>query len=99
MTSTEMASEFAGVPAGVGSVKSSHAKINLFLPACHHVESVHFTTAQDRRQLHPALAVVHTPSRGYFVLRDTGMQVGIEEEGVSAVWMEIIGCKSNGERA
>ena len=61
----------------------------------HHVESVHFTTS-SRQLLHYALAVVQTPSREYFVLRDTGMQVGTEEEGVSALWMEVLGCNSQG---
>jgi len=99
MTSTEMASDFAGAPIGVvGSVKRAPAKLNMFLPAPHHVESVHFTTAKDH-PLHPALAIIHTPAREYFVLRDNGMQVGCEEDGVADVWMNIIGCANNGERA
>jgi hypothetical protein len=35
---------------------------------------------------------VQTPSREYFILKENGMQVGCEEEGVAEVWMEIIGC-------
>jgi len=42
--------------------------------------------------LHPALAVVQTPSREYFILRENGMQIGCEEEGIAEIWMEIIGC-------
>lgn len=62
----------------------------------HHVESVHLT-ARGRRPLHPALAVVQTPSREYYVLRDNGLEVGCEEEGVASVWMRILGCDARGE--
>lgn len=55
----------------------------------HHVESVHLTTT-DGRLLHPALAVVQTPAREYYILRDNGMEVGSEEDGVARVWMRII---------
>ena len=61
----------------------------------HHVESVHFATSSGR-SLHPALAVVQTPAREYYILRDNGMQVGCEEEGVAEVWREVIGCKADG---
>ncbi|KAJ4482205.1 hypothetical protein J3R30DRAFT_3457761 [Lentinula aciculospora] len=98
-TSTEMASDFAGAPTGlVNTGKKSQVKLNLYLPAHHHVESVHFTTAQGR-SLHPALAVIQTPARAYYVLRDNGMQVGCEEDGVADVWMKILGCEPNGVRA
>jgi len=60
------------------------------------VESVHFTTAKGD-PLHPALAVVQTPRREYFVLRDNGMQVGCEEEGVAEVWMDLVGCDRFGQ--
>ncbi|KAJ3880015.1 hypothetical protein F5051DRAFT_324835 [Lentinula edodes] len=96
-TSTEMAHDFAGVPTELGDEKKPEVKLNLFLPAHHHVESVHFTTAQGR-PLHPALAVVQTSAREYYVLRDNGMQVGCEEDGVARVWMAILGCAINGER-
>ncbi|KAJ4464070.1 hypothetical protein C8R41DRAFT_783168 [Lentinula lateritia] len=96
-TSTEMAHDFAGVRTELGDRKKLKFKLNLFLPAHHHVESVHFTTAQGR-PLHPALAVVQTPAREYYVLRDNGMQVGCEEDGVARVWMTILGCAINGER-
>ena len=61
----------------------------------HHVESIHFTTA-DGRPLHSALAVVQTTSREYYILRDNGMQVGTQEDGVSDIWMEILGCTNLG---
>ncbi|KAK0503871.1 hypothetical protein EDD18DRAFT_1099171 [Armillaria luteobubalina] len=61
----------------------------------HHVESVHVRTAGGE-SLHPALAVVQTPGREYFVLRDNGMQVGCEEEGVGEVWMGLLGCDGSG---
>lgn len=60
----------------------------------HHVESVHFMASGI--PLHPALAVVQTPGREYFVLKDNGMQVGCEEDGVAPVWMEILQCDQRG---
>lgn len=63
----------------------------------HHVESVHFTTSGlTKVALHGALAVVQTPDREYFILRDNGMQVGCEEEGVAEAWMNVIGCDNSG---
>jgi hypothetical protein len=47
--------------------------------------------------LHPALAVVQTPAREYYILRDNGMEVGCEEDGVARVWMRILGCSAGGE--
>ena len=61
----------------------------------HHVESVHFTTSGGKA-LHPALAVVQTPGREYYILKDNGMQVGCEEDGVAPVWMSVLGCNSLG---
>jgi hypothetical protein len=63
----------------------------------HQVESVHFTTS-SKRLLHPAVAVIQTPSREYFILKENGMQIGCEEEGVAEVWMEILGCTATGEK-
>lgn len=60
----------------------------------HHIESVHFEGAGQA--LHPALAIVQTPHRAYFILRDNGMQVGCEEDGVSEVWQEVVGCDASG---
>ncbi|KAH9060494.1 hypothetical protein EDB87DRAFT_1683726 [Lactarius vividus] len=62
----------------------------------HHVESVHLT-ATGGSLLHLALAVVQTPAREYYILRDNGMEVGCEEDGVARVWMRILGCNSRGE--
>jgi hypothetical protein len=62
----------------------------------HHVESIHLTTSRGH-PLHPALAVVQTSSREYYILRDNGMEVGCEEEGVASVWMRILGCNARGE--
>ncbi len=62
----------------------------------HHVESVHLT-ATGGRPLHPALAVVQTPAREYYILRDNGCEVGCEEDGVASVWMRILGCDARGE--
>lgn len=63
----------------------------------HHVESLHFTTA-DGNRLHPALAIVQTPGREYYILKDNGMQVGCEEDGMATVWMELLGCAADGTR-
>ena len=46
--------------------------------------------------LHAALAIVQTPHRAYFVLRENGMQVGCEEEGVAEVWREALQCDERG---
>jgi hypothetical protein len=62
----------------------------------HHVESIHLTTPRGR-PLHPALAVVQTSAREYYILRDNGLEVGCEEEGVAGVWMRILGCDARGE--
>ncbi|KDR82695.1 hypothetical protein GALMADRAFT_57320, partial [Galerina marginata CBS 339.88] len=97
-SSNEMAQDFDGRPLTYAPTREPTAKaqrINLFIPAHHHVESVHFTSS-DGRCLHPAIAVVQTPGREYFILRDNGMQVGCEEEGIASVWMEILGCNQNG---
>ncbi|KIP04667.1 hypothetical protein PHLGIDRAFT_183223 [Phlebiopsis gigantea 11061_1 CR5-6] len=99
MSTAQMTHEFAGLPdRSVPSARKSgyHSfPVNLYLPATHHVESVHFHTSSGA-PLHPALAVIQTPSREYYVLRENGMQVGSEEEGVAPLWMEVIGCDSQG---
>lgn len=61
----------------------------------HHVESLHFTTNAGT-YLHQALAVVQTPGREYYVLRDNGMEVGCEEDGVWPVWREVLRCTEKG---
>ncbi|KAJ7095986.1 hypothetical protein B0H15DRAFT_774443 [Mycena belliarum] len=105
MSATQMAQDFAGLAEGAPARVTANPKMNLFLPAYvaplqhHHVESLHFTApvrAGLRRPLHTALAVVQTPGREYFILRDNGMQVGCEEDGVAAVWMDILGCDNSG---
>lgn len=53
----------------------------------------------DGRPLHPAVATVQTPLREYYILKDNGMQIGCEEEGIPVVWMELIGCNSAGMAA
>ncbi|KAJ7645481.1 hypothetical protein DFH06DRAFT_1283250 [Mycena polygramma] len=96
MSATQMAQDFAGLPdvaPNPARIKPS-PKVNLFLPAHHHVESVHLTTSG--RALHGALAIVQTPGRIYFILRDNGMQVGCEEDGVAEVWMGILRCDNSG---
>jgi hypothetical protein len=39
---------------------------------------------------------MQTPAREYIVLKDNGMQVGCEEDGVADVWMHVLGCDKNG---
>lgn len=69
---------------------------NADLCSHHHIESVHFTTSKGKA-LHAAVAVVQTPGREYYVLRDNGMQVGCEEEGIPEVWQQILGCNMLGQ--
>jgi hypothetical protein len=40
---------------------------------------------------------VQTPAREYYILRDNGMEVGCEEDGVASIWMRILGCDARGE--
>ncbi|KAG1836361.1 hypothetical protein DFJ58DRAFT_865181, partial [Suillus subalutaceus] len=97
MSSNQMAQEYAGLPSQgtFAAIRGGAPKINLYLPAHHHVESVHFITPKGV-PLHPALAVMQTPAREYIVLKDNGMQVGCEEDGVANVWMHVLGCDKNG---
>ncbi|KAJ7288459.1 hypothetical protein C8J57DRAFT_1166183 [Mycena rebaudengoi] len=97
MSSTQMCQDFAGIPEAAPARIKSAAKVNLFLPGHHHVESIHFTASGCAGvPLHAALAVVQTPGREYFIFRDNGMQVGCEEDGVAEVWMKILHCDSSG---
>lgn len=69
--------------------------MNVYCDSHHHIESVHFATSTSV-PLHPALAVVQTPGREYFILKDNGMEVGSEEDGVAPLWMEILSCDNKG---
>ena len=60
----------------------------------HYVESVHFSSMG--KPLHPAIAVVMTPGREYYILRDTGTSIGSEESGIYPAWMRVIGCSDLG---
>lgn len=105
-----MRQDFSGLPQHTAQAQPKTPRLNLFLPqyalavCCtltdymyryHYVESVHFTTA-SRKPLHPALAIVQTPGREFIILKDNGMQVGCEEEGVAVVWTKLIGCDNEG---
>ena len=59
------------------------------------MESVHFNSSNGE-PLHPALAVVQTPAREYYILKNNGMQVGSEEDGVAHVWAALLGCTARG---
>ncbi|KAI0786847.1 hypothetical protein C8Q75DRAFT_769503 [Abortiporus biennis] len=101
MTSAEMAQEFASLPVKTDSqsmilLKRKDQNVNLYLPGHHHVESVHFNVSSSGEPLHPALAIIQTPHREYMILRDNGMTVGCEEDGVSEVWMRMLGCDRRG---
>ncbi|KAL5524430.1 hypothetical protein ACEPAF_9570 [Sanghuangporus sanghuang] len=102
MSSSHMAQVFAGTASEWDVVPTSllqreSQRVNLFLPAHHLIESVHFTTSGPEIQnLHPALAIVQTPSREYFILRDNGMEVGCEEDGVWPVWRDLLDCDARG---
>ncbi|KAF7314415.1 Abhydrolase-3 domain-containing protein [Mycena kentingensis (nom. inval.)] len=97
MTSIQMANEHDGRPE-TEAARPRAPKVNLFVPAHHHVESLHFTASGPRKghPLHAALAIVQTPAREYFILRDNGMQVGCEEDGVAEVWKTVLRCDSWG---
>ncbi|KZP31480.1 hypothetical protein FIBSPDRAFT_776099, partial [Athelia psychrophila] len=95
MSSAQMEQDYAGNSPVVNSRKSV-PHVNMFLPAHHHVESLHFTTA-DGTALHHALAVVQTPGREYYIFRDNGMQVGCEEDGVGDVWRSLLRCSPCGK--
>ncbi|KAI0311545.1 hypothetical protein OF83DRAFT_1251478 [Amylostereum chailletii] len=100
MSASQMAQDVAGLaergpPVRLHSHGHASRNVNLFLPAHHHVESVHYTTSNGIL-LHPALAVVQTPTREYFAMRDNGMQVGCEEDGVVEMWQGILRCDARG---
>jgi hypothetical protein len=61
----------------------------------HHVESVHFQTP-GKKHFHPAVASVQTPAREYFILKDNGMLIGTEEDGVNRLWQTLLGCDEKG---
>lgn len=50
----------------------------------------------DGSPFHFAIASVQTPVREYFILKDNGMQIGCEEDGIAQVWMETLGCDASG---
>ncbi|KAI6044706.1 hypothetical protein EDC04DRAFT_2560796 [Pisolithus marmoratus] len=95
MSTTSMAQDFAGLPGCDAAPSRPKASLNMYLPSHHYVESVHFTTS-TKEDLHPALAVIQTPAREYYVLKENGMQVGCEEEGVADVWAKILQCDNKG---
>ncbi|KII86888.1 hypothetical protein PLICRDRAFT_113992 [Plicaturopsis crispa FD-325 SS-3] len=95
MSSTQMEQDFAGTPSSADNATSKVSQVHLFLPAHHHVESIHFT-ASNGVPLHRAVAVVQTPGREYHILRDNGMQIGCEEDGIGLVWMKLLGCDASG---
>lgn len=61
----------------------------------HNVESLHFTTS-DGQDLHHAIAVVQTSNREYYILKDNGMQIGCEEDGIPLAWRRLLACTSTG---
>ncbi|KIK95319.1 hypothetical protein PAXRUDRAFT_33048 [Paxillus rubicundulus Ve08.2h10] len=96
MSTSAMAQEFAGLPGNDAfSSRTIAQPVNMYLPAHHHVESIHFITSKGE-DLHRAVAVVQTPAREYYILRENGMQVGCEEDGVAEVWQQILRCDNKG---
>lgn len=69
----------------IGHLSSSH----------HHVESVHFQTS-DKKAFHPAVATVQTLAREYYILKDNGMLIGTEEDGVNPLWQVLLECDEKG---
>ncbi|KAF9644539.1 hypothetical protein BDM02DRAFT_3078011, partial [Thelephora ganbajun] len=91
----EMANE-SFVPAGPNHVnKRSKETMKMFLSAHHHVESVHFQTP-DKKEFHPAVATVQTLAREYYILKENGMLIGTEEDGVNPVWQALLECDEKG---
>jgi len=97
MSASRMQQEFAGS----GTVqdhsvrKKGNPRVNLFLPSHHLVESVHLTTSCGKN-VHKDLAVVQTPNREYYILRENGMEVGCEEDGVWEAWRTMLSCDERG---
>ena len=60
-----------------------------------HVESVHFQTP-DKKAFHPAVATVQTLAREYYILKDNGMLIGTEEDGVNPLWQVLLECDKKG---
>ncbi|KAF9565715.1 hypothetical protein CPC08DRAFT_629338 [Agrocybe pediades] len=90
-----MAHEFEGKTTTIPIFSPKRFKLNLYLPFHHHVESVHFLS-RNGKALHPAVAVIQTPGREYYILKDNGMQIGCEEEGIAPVWMKLLPCTGSG---
>ncbi|KAG8791188.1 hypothetical protein FRC17_008788, partial [Serendipita sp. 399] len=92
MSHWQMSMEEAGVLSHVASIGRKHEDaLHMFLSEHHHVESIHFASTSGKL-FHIAIASVQTTHREYFILRDTGLQIGSEEEGVCAQWQEILSC-------
>ena len=60
-----------------------------------HVESVHFRTP-DKKTYHPGVATVQTLAREYYILKDNGMLIGTEEDGVNPLWQILLDCDGKG---
>ncbi|KDQ10169.1 hypothetical protein BOTBODRAFT_498998 [Botryobasidium botryosum FD-172 SS1] len=96
-TAMQMAQDFAGLASEmpvVGKKQKSH-DVNLYIPPHHYVESVHFTTSSGT-PLHPAVAIVQTQTREHIILRDTGFEIGCEEDGVLSLWRDMVECDEQG---
>ncbi|KAF8335438.1 uncharacterized protein EI90DRAFT_3287941 [Cantharellus anzutake] len=62
----------------------------------HTFESIHLMNTHGI-PLHPAIAVVQTPARQYYILRDTGQEIGCEEAGgVYWCWLDVVRCQEDG---
>lgn len=61
----------------------------------HHIESIHFQSS-DKKPFHPAVATVQTLAREYYILKDNGMLIGTEEDGVNPVWQGLLKCDEKG---
>ncbi|KAH7097695.1 hypothetical protein BKA62DRAFT_623559 [Auriculariales sp. MPI-PUGE-AT-0066] len=99
-TARQMADEFGG-DTQQPHVRRLHGSQNLslYLPEHHYVECVSFIVSlgpQPRPGLHSAIAAVQTPAREYMVLRENGLTIGCEEDGVAPVWQKLLGCDSHG---
>ncbi|KAF9513336.1 hypothetical protein BS47DRAFT_1317640 [Hydnum rufescens UP504] len=94
-SSAEIARNFQGTPAVVSVLNTRNMPLACLSQSAHHyVESIHFSSRG--KPLHPAIAVVMTPAREYYILRDTGTSIGSEESGLYPAWARAIRCSQLG---
>lgn len=77
---------------------TTKSELAMFLPSAHYVEKV-YRTAEDGKSLHEAICAIQTARRTHLCLRMTGQIIGNDEEGLVALWGELLGCDERGVRS